>query len=334
MKQLSTLIFSVCITGAFAQNSIEPGSVWKVQELETMSGFNQIDTTIHCAEYSITDSVFEYGRWYYPLYSSGYHNGQVFTNDTVALLRVEGQRMVARSTSNRFGSGFDTTEFVLYDYSLQVGDTIPLKFQGNRYFNNRETIETYRVINRDSIQTVSGKHLRLSLVFERINPANFPISNYHNTKMCGVDTVMEWIEGIGTREGFYYPINGSDCQGFYPDYFIQSLVCFEIDSIAQFIPIPDCDCVQLQSLNEQEVAQVEVYPRPVGNLLYITVPRQWVSADAHIELLTLQGQLVLETSLNHHVNTLDMEDCCVPGMYLLIVRSAGEIAYSTTISKQ
>ncbi len=336
MKHVYALIFSAFTFSASAQNSIEPGSTWTVQELQTMGGFTQIDTTIECAEYSITDSVFKYNRWYYPLYSSGYHNGQVFTNDTVALLRSQGQKIWARSSSsNRFSgpNSFDTNEFVLYDYSLMIGDTIQLKFQGNKFYNNRETIETYRVINRDSLHTTSGKRLRLSLVFDRASPSSFIISNYSNLSVCGIDTVMEWIESIGTREGFYYPINGSDCQGFYPDYFIQSLVCFEIDSVPQFIPTPDCDCVQQQSLAELALAEVKVFPNPVNSEISLKLPVEWTNRNGTIEILNFQGQKLIEHPLDNNLITIAWDKNFVRGLYILNIRISGTITYNTKVLK-
>ncbi|MGB0178362.1 MAG: hypothetical protein ACPF9D_14445, partial [Owenweeksia sp.] len=269
MKVFITIAFLLSGMTTLAQTLPGLNTFWKVQERET----NQTtypDTATYCIEYALGDSILTYGKWYNTLYC----NGPGFSNDTVALLRTLGNQVIARTTpNNRFSTGtqFDTTEYVLYDFGLNINDTIELKFQGNLYSNNRENKEVYRVAGKDSVQTVNGKRLRLKLVFQS-SENSFPNSGYSLIPSYG-DTLY-WIEGIGTPQGFYYPIDGSDCKGFFPDSFLHKLICMHSDSVLQYQTDSDCDCMKDQDIHLNLSESVSVYPNPFSRFLKISVPAE------------------------------------------------------------
>ncbi|CAN0296884.1 unnamed protein product, partial [Ectocarpus fasciculatus] len=117
----SSILFYFLLLTGLGHAQVLPGlnSVWKVQERRTYNGMNPEDTITDYFNYHLKDSIFRHGKWYNILYDN---------LDTVALIRSESKKILARTAPElEWSSGtYDTSEFVLYDFGMNINDTIAL----------------------------------------------------------------------------------------------------------------------------------------------------------------------------------------------------------------
>ncbi len=324
----SSILFYFLLLAGLGHAQVLPGlnSVWKVQERRTYNGMNPEDTITDYSNYHLKDSIFRHGKWYNILYDN---------LDTVALIRSEGKKILARTAPElEWSSGtYDTSEFVLYDFGMNINDTIALKFHGLYFWTGiLENWESFRLVAKDSVLTSSGLRLRLKLVYElnSSTPNSSPISGYAGQRCYG-DTLI-WIEGIGTQQGFYYPIDGSDCEGFAGDSFLHRLICVETDTVNIYQPYGTCS--PGFSLEEQRrISEAVVYPNPAKDEISVKLPNT-VAGQMSISIFNLMGKRVFEGIHNGSdevlfLNISDLQD----GIYTIRLQNEKGTDYNLRFVK-
>ena len=148
-----------------------------------------------------------------------------------------------------------TTEHILYDFSLQVGDTISSVLHtltaGCLGFNT----ETIYLI--DTIQ-VNGNDHRV----------------FHYQGSC-VGTDGSYIEGIGSEFGLLFP-NLKDIQE-------SHLNCLKINN-QSYYPYANVTCtLPTISVNDlDQLLDISIFPNPTSEILTISLPENSLTTEAHL----------------------------------------------------
>ena len=156
-----------------------------------------------------------------------------------------------------FVSG-DTAEMLLYDFDLEVGDTLPVTY------NNPPGVYVTAV---DSFYTSAG---------------------YRKRFMLAGDTWSKFlIEGVGHSNGLREPMYlVFDC-GF-------SLTCFSIGD-SSFYPSQGPNCVIDVGIDERKIARkINVFPQPFSNA--VTIGFGKVENDVQFTVYSVCGRKVISLS--------------------------------------
>jgi hypothetical protein len=121
----------------------------------------------------------------------------------------------------------DSKEFLLYDFGLNVNDTVYCGFNLND--GNDLDSTKYWVVQVDSVVLEDGKHKRLKMNYN-------PTSDYIAS--------MDWIEGVGsTIHPFFSTISLGNPGGF------SELLCFHLEGNKIFQNSSYSDCELATSIN-------------------------------------------------------------------------------------
>lgn len=197
----------------------------------------------------------------------------------------------------------DSIDKLLYDFSLQKGDTVELNpFASveypHTYFNG-----AYRVVI-DSVDSVwIGNELRRRLIVSNI----------------WVDNHKEfWIEGIGSERGLLGAgTAGQDfSDGPYP-----TLLCFENDGVLLYQDSYHQSCfLEYTSVNDINFSSpIDIYPNPVKD--HLTIENEF-QGKVRYKLVSVAGRLVKQGLITE--NTLDLTNL-ESGMYFLRLYSGANI---------
>ena len=199
-------------------------------------------------------------------------------------------------------------EYLLYDFSLNVGDTIKYDYSAFTFIYGWGKIDTLVVTSIDSILIYDASY-RKRINFSTYN-AGFTIPlNF-----------IQWIEGIGNNMGLLFPIaleptNGSN----------NWLLCYKqndslIYSSSSTISPYDCFPI-IQQIHENILInqKISIYPNPVNDKLNIKTNS---NAEQSIEITNLLGQTVYKNNIRMKgiVNT----SAFAKGVYILKLSSDKE----------
>ena len=192
-------------------------------------------------------------------------------------------------------SPFDTSEFLLYNFNLQLGDTMQIAMIGYELMFTTGHVEYI-----DSILIGSTYHKKIG------------ISGWHH---------IDFIEGVGSLQGLLYPeIPWVD--------WMSDLTCFSrndtIFSLTGGGTTYTGNCWQFVDVREPETNKLIVSPNPTNDFLRIIGP-----TIIKAELFTMNGQKILETTLQN-INIVD----CKRGIYLLKVYSTDRTVENFKIVKE
>jgi len=188
-------------------------------------------------------------RTFYPSGPTGFCNNTQpeEIQELAAFLRQEGRKIFWRN-------GFDTQDQLIYNFELQVGDSLPVS--GINFWNDI-------VITSIDTILVNGEE-RLSYQF-----SNAPVSYY--------------VEGIGHSGGFLQYIPPMlECG--------HSLNCYGQNDIPLYPETPQAPCDYTVGI-ETEVASSEfsIYPNPAQDVLTIELN---VAGNKTIEITNMNGQVI------------------------------------------
>jgi hypothetical protein len=231
---------------------------------------------------------------YSKLYSSGIRKLNGNPNPYSALLHG-GLR-----NSNKqvfYYSVTDNQETLLFDFSLNVGDTLPVTFINDNGFI---------ITSIDSVLVGDQYRKRFNL-----------------TNPTWIDFYSTWIvEGVGHEFGlietmFEYPGKGS------------RLLCYAEDYIPVFPEgvICDLNLGSDENLLPQQVLQI--YPNPAMDRLIVKTA--W-SGNSIIQIINLDGKILLETQLDKALTGISTENL-TPGIYLIRIIGSKGVATNKFIKK-
>ena len=212
-------------------------------------------------------------------------NGQQYTiitrlNFLTAFIRENNGLVYCKYQNNDI---YDTTEFLLYNFNLQVGDTMLLARTGYELMFSTGHVEYV-----DSILIGSTYRKKIG------------ITGWHH---------IDFIEGIGSLQGLLYPeIPMVD--------WMSDLTCFSVNdtifSLTGGGATYNGNCWQFVDMKEPEINKLTVSPNPTSDFLRING-----RTISKAELFTINGLKILETT-QQIINLVDYER----GIYLLKVYSA------------
>lgn len=233
--------------------------------------------------------------WYGNLMSSGPGGNLNYPSETVGLIREDSLKKVWYFDLTGY-LGFYGEERVIFDFGLEVGDTMVMA-----EFVEEVVADVY-----------IGEYGTRTIEFA---PSDL---NYEGRK---------WIEGIGSlNRGLW---DRFLFEGFGEDTY---LVCYNHDSVSyvheyEIIESPDFyienQCAFYTGLNDIEhQIQFNLSPNPTTNQVIITFPKVF---DGQVKVFDIQGALVMQSQLNHVIeNRLDVSQLN-QGLYLVqILGESGE----------
>jgi Secretion system C-terminal sorting domain len=215
----------------------------------------------------------------------------------------------------------DTTEFVLYDFTLQVGDTFTTRIYkcGLSFFINEGDSITYNqpfvLVSIDTV-TFNNSALRKKYSLE-------PIINWNSNQYFGPD--LEWIEGIGSIGTFFYnELNFmSGCGG---DFGFRNfaIACYTLnDTILWGVE----NCILPTAVNENIAKEnTKVFPNPVEDLLTIKSPINYTNYAVYNTL----GSVVQSGTIS--TNSIDFS-ALSNGIYILSLIDKNTRHYRAIITK-
>lgn len=191
-----------------------------------------------------------------------------------------------------------TSEKLLYDFSLNVGDTVV------SFLNETcPAIETIGAI--DSIIVNGNYHRRLHL----------------QGGCSGIQ--IYYIEGIGSNFGLIFPNNTGN---------LSNLICTKVNNQTYY---PDsstsCDLVTSVSSLDIDMA-IDIYPNPSNNEINIIIPDTEKLTSNIITLLSPLGQILITEKINSQKSIIDISSL-PKGLYLLTI-SVNENIFTKKIIKQ
>jgi hypothetical protein len=141
-----------------------------------------------------------------------------------------------------------SSEQLLYNFNLQVGDTIPTLF----YVSPPSNIKFSIVASIDSFvsNTINYKRYHLN-IFDSIQQQFF-LGN-------------SWIEGIGSDGGLFHQIYNRFTMGAGE----QSLTCFSTNGNTIFPIFSQTDCDMINSINHFYEINISAYPNPASEFITI-----------------------------------------------------------------
>ncbi|MDD3737999.1 MAG: T9SS type A sorting domain-containing protein [Lentimicrobiaceae bacterium] len=226
-------------------------------------------------------------------------NGQQYTIITryekaTCFIREDNGLVYCKYSSD---SPYDTTEFLLYNYNLEPGDTMLMT---NTYFSNN-----FRYI---TAQVVQAEYILIGDTYRK------------KIRLFG-NNYFDFVEGVGSLQGLLYteiPIGG----------FKYKLTCFSVnDTIFSLYGDGYTNpgtCWEITDIKEPESSTITVSPNPTNNFIRINAPQ-----ISKAELFTINGQKILETT-SQNINLMDYER----GIYVLKVYSANKSVKIFKVVKQ
>lgn len=230
--------------------------------------------------------------WGSPPYDTGYTsyktNGYALINDTLytkidnqyfndyCYLREENKKVYCRLSSS-------TSEFMLYNFDLEVGDTILLPQLCGEYFSEGYVMEI------DSILIGSEYHKRFHIESWEWLPFSF-------------------IEGVGSEQGLMYcNLSWVDWDG--------NLKCFSIDDTTYSLNGSGDksigNCWLYINIQEKQPEVIFIHPNPVQDIVFISGNQNYF-----LELYNVVGQIKIKS----YGSSLNLENL-PEGTYILNIYS-------------
>ena len=226
----------------------------------------------------------------------------------------------------------DSPEVVLYDFSLQIGDTFVISFisQWSNFFPSG----AYRLDSITNVDIRAGTRRAFHLnCFTQASPHT-----------------LTWIESVGNLGDVIYPYsNNSDgglllgpCPGF-PHDFTQFMSCFEhsekvyYDSCAyQFVVsdwcfnvIDTCNYFNIcGGINELNAGLLSIHPSPVTEKLMIRMPPNTNFESGSISVYNVLGEKVMSTPItlvDPNVEVIMGAENLIPGIYFIQLSTSEKI---------
>jgi len=300
------LLFAFCIFSAWAQNSfptdeyqyvpIPNNHIWSVNVMKFKT---QGDTVINNKEYLKVYQQYNNAPYEFDMSKAKYYCA--LRNDTLN----KKVYVVYPDKMNVYNHGYnetpifittDTTELLLYDFSLNVGDTVSI-YEFNEmdiYKLKMKRVEdvwlfedlTYT--NTDSMQLLENGSYRRRILM-----------NLYDTWHAGYNTITAWIEGIGSIHGLtrHFLDNLVICDaGFW------NLLCYENEN-ELLLSTPwniNNNCfrygVRVKIKENSKNIDIDVYPNPATDYLKIKNIEELNLSNYEIEIFDVYGRNIYSST--------------------------------------
>lgn len=219
---------------------------------------------------------------------------QVFTDDnqTSCLVREENGIVYYLNEANQNGG-----ERIMYDFSLEVGDTFDNEFQIECVGYGTFVYQPY--VSNIEFQEIGGQERKI-IEFTEFENSDF--------------IVETWIEGIGSLSGF-------DPFGMTFDNDID-LACFnDGETVTMFNGNDECSFF-IMSVDEFLLSQINITPNPVTEIATLTIPQEIQSAN--ITVYDVNGKKLMQQDISEMNTTIDFSSL-TSGMYFYSIYSENKL---------
>jgi hypothetical protein len=179
-------------------------------------------------------------------------------------------------------SAYDTSESLLYDFNLAVGDTLPLTFNYSTYYYNVNIVHSVDSIFMDS-------------EFRR----RFNICTTVNSNV-----VISLIEGVGSTKGLF----GSLVLPPISEY-VNELICFYLNNELWYSS--NSSPCKIYSCSDEGTSEIAVYPNPVGSEIGLSF--YGISGTYDLIIINASGQIV-------HSENIDVSAHPIHSIYKKLAR--------------
>jgi len=213
-----------------------------------------------------------------------------------------------------YWSSWDSTFQLVYDFSVQIGDSLMVSDDPAGTSNCSDT-SWVQVINTGTLS---------------INGIQRPYSQVVSVGLSPLGMDGPVVEGIGNvpqgfnSTGFLFP-GGRNCDSLLIVEFGQyKFKCFESDLTALYNPSGvDCEYLLTHlSVEEHSSSKIRVYPNPFTNEFFITSRKPGAKT---LQLIDMTGRIIEEYTIRHDEERLELPDL-VDGIYLIRVQPLDENA--------
>ena len=191
---------------------------------------------------------------------------------------------------------FTSTEQLLYDFTMQPGDTV----QG--YLTDASGFDPNVVESIDSV-VVGGAYRKQWIVNTGYN--------------------VRFIEGIGSTYGLIQPLPGEGVTDL-PDY---SLTCFAESGMALYPDMVNCQVIS-HVTKALEALNLNIYPNPTTSTINIQLPKKNHKAT-RTRIYDMTGRLVHQQPFNPNMDVSHLDR----GTYIVVVETE-EGNFRGTVQKQ
>jgi hypothetical protein len=245
---------------------------------------------------------------------------------------------------NAFYGSTDTTERLLYDFSLQVGDTIFLK---SGYFNTE-----FRVVCVDEVSIYTGRNEPPHALTANINDSVVTLkdSSYRRQLLVNVMPMETneyhyfmssqiWTEGIGSSNGLFENISQHFFlyDGGYP-----RLLCYgQNDNILLSYPLFDLDTVPddchsfpfgVGITENKSQPDIKLYPNPATEYINLEISDFDLQNNGVVLVYNIQGVCLQTKPITSSITELSL-NTYGRGIYLIEVRQKNRVKYYSKIIK-
>ncbi len=201
----------------------------------------------------------------------------------------------------------DTTEFLMYDFSAQLGDTISI----HTVFNQNLVLRQAKDYVIDTVYTslIAGKQRRVFVIKEPI------LWSYYS----------QFVEGIGSTGGlFRFGMNNYSKSDYRNE-----LYCFNEQGVGTYSPHGK-PCALITGVEDQKKSEekVTIFPNPTNEKITIQSNQVIVS----IQLLSIEGKLIRDLSVGQKQVEVDLPS--QNGIYFLkIINQDGSLQMKKVIKE-
>lgn len=204
-------------------------------------------------------------------------------------------------------------EYLMYDFSKSVGDTIIgnsflfLPFNSSLY-NCENIIES---IDSIQIQNLYRKRIKIK-----------------STSSIPTSPIEYWIEGIGSTNGLFFP-------GYYNhnliDIPIRNLLCFEYKKQVFFQSSTSCFYYSTSSVDDLIIVNdIRIFPNPFSSFTEIVFDGNVKSDETYtVSIYSLSGEIVKNEDFSYSERIIINRENLESGLYYVILKNKKQI-----ISKQ
>jgi len=289
MKYLIFLSFCLFSVSVSAQNFVTTGKTWFLTQCfaDSSGGGNGPQCTDY--EYSFGESVEIDGQEYLSLMTT--NESELYSH---SYYREEAGKVYAR--------GEETEEFLIYDFTLEVGDTVTAGNPNEPGYNSA----LFTVKEVEFIPLEDGS-LAKQLKVENPLQASF-----------------RWIEGVGSSDNTFAP--GTEWENDYTWHWFKCV--FEEDELFYTVS-SSCNLVRTE-----EIAKVplEIYPNPSSSIFNVSLPSDMFFEEKWINIYSVTGDLVLTKNFDNEMIGIDVSALGV-GVYLVKVTAENKSYYGKIIKQ-
>jgi len=228
------------------------------------------------------------------------------------------------------------SEYLIYDFSLQIGDTVTVTsiicaYGDLRHYTVKRVdkiwdgrLGTHELYDSDSLIMLNDNSLRKRILVEAAYP-------YHDEFAL----TSSWIEGVGSTRGL---LSHTSTHYLEVDIPYNNLLCYaENDELLYFTEFdpddnPD-DCYSGGTggnIKENERSSFRLYPNPSGQIIRIEPVENMNFGDCRIELIDLLGKQIYSTLFNDYME-LDVSTYPNGFYYVKIVQQNKPLFYGKVI---